>query len=147
MRKYLGFFHFKLPLLELAVLARPQDHTKPLMGRTRGSLAAWSAGMVCTQGHPHVATHLMLPTAHSSWAGKLLALQVPLTTELRMTGCQEEKGWQAGAQHEVSALTVAMTRETSASMCHSTKFPSCGALPASKLMTASERRGGGQSEV
>lgn len=60
-----------------------------------------------------MATHLMLPTAYSSWAGKL-ALQVPLTTELHVTGCQEEKGWQAGARHEVSALTVAMTRDASA---------------------------------
>lgn len=87
---------------------------KPLVGRTGGSLAGWSAGIVCTQGHPHVAVHLLLPTAHSLWAGKLLALQVPLTTELRVTGCQEEKRWQACAQRKVSALTVAMTRKASA---------------------------------
>lgn len=84
------------------------------MGRTGGSLAGRSAGTVYTQGHPRVATRLLLPTAHSLWAGKLPALQVPLTTELRVTGCQEGKGWQACAQHEVSALTVAMTRKASA---------------------------------
>lgn len=75
----------KFPLLEF-------DNMKPLVGRTGGSPAGWSAGMGCTQGHPLVAIHLMLPTAYSSWAGKLLALQVPLTTQLRVTGCQEEKG-------------------------------------------------------
>lgn len=45
MKKYLGFFHLKFPLLEL-------DNTKPLVGRTGGSLAGWSAGTGCTQGHP-----------------------------------------------------------------------------------------------
>lgn len=113
MRKYLGFLHFKLLFLEPAMLS-PHDNMKPLVGRTGGSLAGWSAGIVSTQGHPRVAARLLLPTAHSLWAGKLLALQVPLTTELRVTGCQEEKGWQAGVQHEVSALTVAMTRKASA---------------------------------
>lgn len=97
MRKYLGFLLLKLPLLERCCTS-PQDNMRTLVGRTGGSLVGWSAGMVCAQGHPHVATSLMLPTAHSSWAGKLLALQVPLTTELSVTGCQEEKGWQAGAR-------------------------------------------------
>lgn len=113
MRKYLGFLHFKLLLLEPAMLS-PHDNRKPLVGRTGGSLAGWSAGTVCTQGHPRVAAHLLLPTARSLWAGKLVALQVPLTTELRVTGCQEEKGRQAAAQHDVSALTVATTRKASA---------------------------------